>query len=168
MVAPSRGVTLPLAHLIPRSGARPLPVRSVAARIGADSVADVVLQAPTVAPVHAALRLDGGVWTLEDLGSAAGSWVDGAAVTEAHPVAPGSVVRLGEIELIFDPQDAWSDSLPTTPAPAAPVDERVRRPAAPIFMIDEAPTGQGWLPWVLVGAVVILAVAAILLAGGSR
>lgn len=138
------------------------------ARIGADAVADVVLSAPTVAPVHAELRLEGGVWTLEDLGSAAGTWVDDAAVTEAHPVAPGSIVRLGDVELIFDPEDAWADSVPTTPVPAAPTEERIRQPAAPIFMIDEAPTGQGWLPWVLVGAVVILAIAAILLAGGSR
>jgi hypothetical protein len=37
-----------------------------------------------------------------------------------------------------------------------------------MFMIEPAPTGAGWLPWVLVGGVVLLAVAAVLLAGGSR
>lgn len=137
-------------------------------RIGTDASAEVVIADPTVAALHATLRLQGGVWMLEDHGSDGGSWVDADAVAEPHPVAPGSLVRLGTVELIFDPQDVWDDS----PAMATPMPSAepavVRAVHAPLFMIDRAPAGPGWLPWVLVGAVVLLAVAAVLLAGGSR
>lgn len=120
---------------------------------------------PTVAGQHATLRLQGGVWMLEDHGSDSGSWVDADAVGEAHPVAPGSMVRLGTVELVFDPQDVWADS----PNIAAPLP--IPEPSgvqSPLFMIDRTPAGPGWLPWALVGVVVLLAVAAVLLAGGSR
>jgi pSer/pThr/pTyr-binding forkhead associated (FHA) protein len=136
--------------------------------MGSDASSDVVIADPTVAGLHATLRLQGGVWMLEDHASDGGSWVDADAVGESHPVAPGSVVRLGTVELVFDPQDDWADS----PAIAVPIPtpepSGVRTAQAPLFMIDRAPSGPGWLPWALVGAVVLLAVAAVLLAGGSR
>jgi pSer/pThr/pTyr-binding forkhead associated (FHA) protein len=143
-------------------------VDAAVARIGSDASTDVVIADPTVAGLHATLRLQGGVWMLEDHASDGGSWVDGDAVGESHPVAPGSVLRFGTVELVFDPQDDWADSpamtLPLqTPAPAGE-----RAFPAPLFMIDRAPAGSGWLPWAMVGAVVLLAVAAVLLAGGSR
>jgi pSer/pThr/pTyr-binding forkhead associated (FHA) protein len=138
------------------------------ARIGADASAEVVIADPTVAGVHATLRLQGGVWMLEDHGSDGGSWVDADAVAEPHPVAPGSLVRLGMVELIFDPQDGWEDSPAIAAAPPSAEPTNARAVHAPLFMIDRAPAGPGWLPWMLVGAVVLLAVAAVLLAGGSR
>jgi predicted component of type VI protein secretion system len=159
---------MPLARLIPRSGAPFLVVGAPAARIGADAVAEVVIVDPTVAAVHATLRLQGGVWMLEDLGSDGGSWVDGDAVAEPHPVAPGSVIRLGTVELVFEPQDRWTDSPAAADPPHAPADAAAPAAHPPLFMIDPAPTGSGWLPWVLVGGVVLVAIAAILLSGGSR
>ncbi len=126
---------------------------------------------PTVAAIHASIRLQGGVWMLEDLGSEGGTWVDDETAIEPLPVAPGSVIRLGTVELLFDPQDQWEDS-PTGAVPAVPVDviDRAHTPGAhvPLFMIERASARPGWLPWLLVGAVVLMAVAAILLSGGSR
>jgi hypothetical protein len=127
-----------------------------------------VIGDPTVAAIHATLRLDGGVWMLEDHATESGSWVDADPVGEPHVVAPGSMVRLGTVELVFDPQDLWEDSQAITDAGPSPVRTDGRATHAPMFMIEPAPTGAGWLPWVLVGGVVLLAVAAVLLAGGSR
>lgn len=145
-----------------------MSVDAAVARIGSDASSDVVIADPTVAGLHATLRLQGGVWMLEDHASDGGSWVDGDAIGEAHSVAPGSVVRLGTVELVFDPQDDWADS-PAMDVPMQTPEPTGRRAAqAPLFMMDRSPSGPGWLPWVLVGAVVLLAVAAVLLAGGSR
>ncbi len=138
------------------------------ARIGADTAADVVMTDPTVAAMHASLHLQGGVWMLEDLGSDGGSWVDEDAVTAPHPLAPGSVIRLGTVELVFDPQDTWEAS-PATAVPTDAADPLGLSPArAPLFLSEGVQDRSGWLPWVLVAVVVLVAVAAILLSGGSR
>lgn len=143
-------------------------MEAVVAQVGSAPGADVVITDPTIAARHASLRLQGGVWMLEDLRSQGGSWVDEVAVTDPRPMAPGSLLRLGTVELIFDPQDAWGDSPPVAPLVERPEPAIVPAAPAPLFMIDRAPAGSGWLPWVLVGGVVLLAVAAVLLAGGSR
>lgn len=145
-----------------------MSVGTATAQIGADPGGDVVISDPTVAARHATLRLSGGVWTLEDHGSDGGSWVDEVAVADPHPVAPGSVIRLGTVELVFDPQDSWADS-PTTAVPGAQAEDADTRAApALLFMIEPAPSERGWLPWLLVGAVVLVAIMAIILSGGSR
>lgn len=145
-----------------------MSVGTATARIGADAAADLVVADPTVAANHATLRLQGGVWLLEDHGADGGSWVDGHAVTAFHPVAPGSVIRLGTVELIFDPQDSWADSPAPAVSAAEPMGASPQTAPALLFTIEPARSERGWLPWLLVGAVVLVAVAAIILSGGSR
>lgn len=48
--------------------------------VGRDDSADVVSSNPTVSRRHAVLRHDGANWTLEDLGSSGGTYVDGRRV----------------------------------------------------------------------------------------
>lgn len=107
-----------LATLRVRSGSRAgasLPVRRTVAVVGAAAGNDVVLDGPGIAARHAQLRLSGGVWTITDLGSPAGSSVDGAVVRGETLLAPGSAVRIGEVALVFDPEDQWQDSAPERP-----------------------------------------------------
>jgi predicted component of type VI protein secretion system len=85
-------------------------VGAATARLGRSPDNDVVLVAPSVSPNHAELRLRGGLWSLRELGSAAGSLVDGVAVGEGTLLAPGSEIQLGEVRLVFDPRDGWEDS----------------------------------------------------------
>lgn len=92
-----------------------LPVRRTLAAVGAVAGNDVVLEAPGVAPRHAQLRLSGGVWTLTDFGSPAGSSVDGQPVHGDALLAPGSALTIGECSLVFDPEDRWQDSSPERP-----------------------------------------------------
>lgn len=146
-----------LAVLILRRGAGGLghvAVRQPTVRIGREEGNDVVLPAVSLSATHAELRLRGGVWSLTDLGSMNGSWVDGEPVYGAVPLGPGSAIRLGEVEAIFSPKDRWEDSpsaliveaAPLEPAPGPPLPEAapvaVAAPAPPRarFLDDDVPT----------------------------
>ena len=91
------------------------PVRGTVATVGAVVGNDVVLTGSDVAEHHARLRLSGGVWTVTDLGSPAGVMVDGEPVRGEAPLAPGSALRIGDVGLVFDPEDRWQDSPPERP-----------------------------------------------------
>ncbi|GAA4663949.1 hypothetical protein GCM10023347_14860 [Streptomyces chumphonensis] len=51
----------------------------------------------TVSRTHAQLRHTGAGWTLRDLGSFNGTWVNGRRVTGAVAVRPGDRVRFGQV-----------------------------------------------------------------------
>ncbi len=108
-----------LALLIRRGGASGgearYPIRTPEASVGRAAGNTVMLDDPTVAAEHARIRLDGGVWWFEDRGSVQGSAIDGEPAGAPMPLAPGSSLRLGELQLAFDPRDRWEDS----PAPAS-------------------------------------------------
>src|SRR5690349_10193933 len=63
---------------------------------------DVVLDDATVSARHARLRWDGEKISLEDLGSANGTFVDGRQIARAR-IRPGDEVTLGQVSL------SWSD-----------------------------------------------------------
>src|SRR5256886_9439905 len=46
-----------------------------------------------------------GVWVLVDLDSTNGTFVDGEQVKGEAPLAPGATVRLGDVQLGFEPSD---------------------------------------------------------------
>lgn len=122
----------------------------------------MVLADPSVSARHARLRLAGGVWTLADLGSVTGSQVDGEPVLQALPLAPGSIVRLGGVELAFAPRDRWEDSPVELPSKGGPQAGRVAS-----YVLD-VPERRGIPVPVLVGlAVIALGVIGYLLARGG-
>lgn len=130
---PMGGLGPLLAVLVVRQGGDgggPLPVRRPTVRLGRDAGNDLVLADPSVSAAHAELRLRGGVWTVTDLGSVNGTWVDGEPVLGALPLAPGSMLRVGEVRLAFAPKDRWEDS---------PVD-RLLESVAPMEPMGAAPT----------------------------
>lgn len=51
----------------------------------------------TVSRAHAQLRSTGSGWTLRDLGSSNGTWVNGSRVTCTASVRPGDHVRFGQV-----------------------------------------------------------------------
>jgi pSer/pThr/pTyr-binding forkhead associated (FHA) protein len=164
-----------LAVLIMRRG-RPggghFTVRQPLLRIGRDPKNELVLDVPSVSAAHAELRLRGGVWTLTDVGSMNGSWVDGEPVYGSAPLGPGSAIRLGDVELVFSPKDVWDDSpregrLEAAPLEATPIEaptvESVVAPRArflddpPSFVLPEPSRRPGPLLFIAVA----LAVAAL-------
>jgi pSer/pThr/pTyr-binding forkhead associated (FHA) protein len=97
-----------LADLLVRRGTAKgerLPVRSPTVNIGRADYNDVRLPDPSVSATHAKLQLREGVWTLNDLGSTNGTSADGMVVTDEMPLSPGTVITLGEVDLLFEPHD---------------------------------------------------------------
>src|SRR5437870_1927182 len=140
----------PLASFLARSGAligQRLQVKTPVANIGRADYNDLVIPDPSVSTSHAKLQRREGVWVLVDLESTNGSFVDGERVKGDAPLAPGATVRLGDVQLVFEPTDdalgvvkgggtqilktphsiAPSPAAPASAAPAAPP----ARPAPP-------------------------------------
>ncbi|WP_028062828.1 FtsK/SpoIIIE domain-containing protein [Solirubrobacter soli] len=90
---------LELAVLTGPAAGRTVPVRAGRWTIGRDATNTITLDDETISRAHAELELDEhGAGSVRDLGSANGTWVDGAEVTdETADVAVGSVVQLGAV-----------------------------------------------------------------------
>ena len=70
--------------------------------LGRSSAADIVLEDGTVARSHAAIqRDDRGEWTITDLATSAGTWVNGEKITETAPIRSGDQLRLGKTHIRF-------------------------------------------------------------------
>jgi pSer/pThr/pTyr-binding forkhead associated (FHA) protein len=97
-----------LAHLVIRSGVlkgQRLPVRTTVANIGRADYNDLMLPDDSVSTVHAKLQRREGIWMIVDLNSTNGTFVDGERVPGEAPLAPGSLLRFGEVRAFFEPVD---------------------------------------------------------------
>jgi pSer/pThr/pTyr-binding forkhead associated (FHA) protein len=90
--------------------------------IGRSAVNDVVVDNIMVSRTHAHLECSAGSCTVEDLGSANGTFVNGRRVSRAA-LAPGDRLRLGDVELVYQ---AGSGVI-GTPPPAAWLEHGGRR-----------------------------------------
>jgi adenylate cyclase len=91
-----------------RSGAlkgQRVEVRTPVVNIGRADYNDLSLADPSVSTSHAKVQRREGVWVLVDLDSTNGSFVDGERVQGELPIAPGAVLKFGDIELLFEPTD---------------------------------------------------------------
>ncbi len=71
--------------------------------IGRDEANDIVIADPEVSRHHARLRRRGETFTVEDLGSTNGTFVDARRVTAPTPLKNGSEIQLGPfVTLIFE------------------------------------------------------------------
>ena len=140
----------PLASVLVRSGARKgdrHQIRVPIANLGRADYNDVVIADPSVSTMHAKLQHRGGIWMLSDLGSTNGTFVDGELASGEVPLGPGTIIRLGEVSLSFEPlEDSVVDAVSgqtqvmhppvePTPYPVRPMEpmstaaEPARRPA---------------------------------------
>jgi pSer/pThr/pTyr-binding forkhead associated (FHA) protein len=98
----------PLASFLVRSGAligQRLAVKTPIVNVGRADYNDVVVPDSSVSTSHAKLQRREGVWVLVDLDSTNGTFVDGERVKGEAPLAPGAMVRLGDVQLVFEPTD---------------------------------------------------------------
>jgi len=98
----------PLASFLVRSGAlkgQRLQVKTPIANIGRADYNDLVMPDASVSTSHAKLQRREGVWVLVDLESTNGTFVDGEPVKGEAPLAPGAMVRFGDVQLVFEPTD---------------------------------------------------------------
>lgn len=130
---------------------------------GADCV--IPLADPSVSGHHCRIVRDGGKFTIYDLQSTNGAFVNGKRLMESRLKAK-DIVRFGSLEFIFDGDDieapeptvsapvtkviSVSDDTGSTPAPSAPSQFGTRR--------------DTWLPWVtVIAAAAILATVALII-----
>jgi ABC-type multidrug transport system ATPase subunit/pSer/pThr/pTyr-binding forkhead associated (FHA) protein len=103
-------------------------------RIGRDPESDIVVTAQRVSSRHATLRLEGGVWVFEDLGSKNGTFRGAERLTRIE-IHSECVVRLGHVD--FGP------ILRCVPSVAG---ETVDSPGPPLPGVDRSPTQLISLP----------------------
>ena len=102
-----------LANLVVRSGTlkgQRLPIRVPIVNVGRAEYNDIVLPDDSVSTSHAKLQRREGVWVLVDLESTNGSFVDAERVQGETPLAPGALLRLGDVQLLFEPTDDTVDA----------------------------------------------------------
>lgn len=102
----------PLATLLVRSGVLKgtrFPIRVPVVNVGRADYNDIVIQDESVSTVHAKLQRREGVWVVVDLDSTNGTFVDGERIDGEAPIAPGALLRFGEVGLMFESTDDTID-----------------------------------------------------------
>jgi len=94
--------------------------------LGRDITNDIVINDPEVSRHHMRMTRGAGGYTLEDLGSTNGTFVNGQRLTGARPMRPGDMIGLGETVTLSYESFAPGAAMPAPGIEAAPVS-----PAAP-------------------------------------
>ena len=74
---------------------------SAATIVGRSTDNDVVIDDPSVSRQHAQITSQNGLYYLEDLGSANGTYVNGIQSSGRQTITPGSTIKVGETEMEF-------------------------------------------------------------------
>jgi len=104
-------------------------IKTPVLNIGRAEYNDLVVPDGSVSTSHAKLQRREGVWMLIDLESTNGTFVDGERITGETPLAPGAMVRFGDVQVVFEPTD---DALGTTKGGGTKVIEAFKPPAAAV------------------------------------
>ena len=93
--------------------------RTTVGRAGSNAI---TLSDPTVSQLHAVIESYGSSFTLRDLGSSNGTFVNGERLAGERRLRPRDEIRLGEARLIFRTQGDAADDLRTTASSEGPPD----------------------------------------------
>ncbi|MCC6615449.1 MAG: FHA domain-containing protein [Anaerolineae bacterium] len=130
-------------RLIVRRGPQPNQVYELnkdIVTLGRDITNDIVINDPEVSRHHLRLTRGAGGFTLEDLGSTNGTFVNGQRLTGARPLRQGDMIGLGEtVTLAYEATAAAGAEAPGVTAPNAaqrapvspPPQQPVYSPASP-------------------------------------
>ena len=94
-----------LANLIVRKGqlkGHRFPIRVPIVNVGRAEYNDVVVPDASVSSAHAKIQLREGIWVVVDLDSTNGTFLDGDRVFGEAPIAPGALIRFGEVGVVFE------------------------------------------------------------------
>ncbi len=70
-------------------------------RLGREEDNDIALDDPKVSRHHAVLRPEAGGYTIADMGSANGTFVNGQQITAPQALAEGDTITVGDTELVY-------------------------------------------------------------------
>jgi hypothetical protein len=152
MVGPSIAPTLEIVRGNEQGKTARLKLKT---HIGRERDNDLALTDPRVSRYHAMIELVGGQWTIRDMGSANGTFVNDQFISEAHPLAPDDRIIVGDTELVFQPSRV---------SPGLGIPEPAGRPEK----LAAAPTPSNILPrwgraWVIGGVVLLVVLVGIVL-----
>lgn len=130
---------MPEFQLVMRAGPTPgkaFPVSGESFTIGREPGNGIVINDPEISRKHARVWLQGNSYSIEDLGSTNGTFVNGVRLTAPHSLRPGEVVALGEqISLAYeavvsDPNaTVMHAAKPSIPEPApVPMSQPISQP----------------------------------------
>jgi pSer/pThr/pTyr-binding forkhead associated (FHA) protein len=110
---PKPAVGEALASLIVRSGelkGQRFSIKVPVVNVGRADYNDICLPEESISTTHAKLQRREGIWVLVDLDSTNGTKVDGEPVAGEVPLAPGALIRFGDVQTIFEPTDDTIDA----------------------------------------------------------
>ncbi len=142
-------------RLIVRRGPQPNQIYELNKDIitlGRDITNDIVINDPECSRHHCRLTRGGGGYTLEDLGSTNGTFVNGQRLTGARPLAGGDVIGMGEtVTLAYEStipapepgqQPTMVGSSPAAPAYQPPATQQSYQQPAPQYAPPPPPPPQ--------------------------
>jgi hypothetical protein len=90
--------------------------------LGRDITNDIVINDPEVSRHHMRMTRGAGGYTIEDLGSTNGTFVNGQRLTGARPLRPGDMIGLGEtVTLAYEMAGAGAAAMPGAEIPGSTV-----------------------------------------------
>jgi pSer/pThr/pTyr-binding forkhead associated (FHA) protein len=122
-----------MANLVVRSGSlkgKRFPIKVPIVNVGRAEYNDIVLADESVSTTHAKLQRREGIWVLIDLDSTNGTLVDGERAEGEVPLAPGALVRFGQVQTIFEPTD---DTIDLKKGSSTRLIDAIRLPDPPEF-----------------------------------
>jgi len=131
-----------LANLVVRSGqlkGQRFPIKVPVVNVGRAEYNDVCLPEESISTTHAKLQRREGIWILVDLESTNGTMVDGDRVTGEVPLAPGSLIRFGDVQVIFEPTDDTIDAAKGSSTKVISAVQEVRGVSGPRAATPEVP-----------------------------
>lgn len=103
--APARDLVEPSRAVAPRavleSGDRRFALTPPSTIVGRGSDSDIKLDDPNISRMHVQFRVEGGDWTVSDMGSTNGTRLAGRTVNAPTPLRSGDVIELGNSVLTF-------------------------------------------------------------------
>jgi Ca-activated chloride channel family protein len=96
---------LPPAALVVQGGpdvGKRYPLGMPKAVIGRTASAEIHVRSPNISRQHAMIAGQSGRYVVLDLGSTNTTEVNGQAVVRPHPLVPGDVIRVGDVELRYE------------------------------------------------------------------
>ena len=104
------------------AGASLVALEGIKAAVGKAQGNDVVITGDSsVSRVHLALDAIGAGWTVTDVGSRNGTWINGERLLGPQVLRPGDEIRIGRTRIVFRARGVSSEASMTTPAVGAPL-----------------------------------------------